>query len=93
MQDNFLFEYSYRSNINAEQALWRAVILQAFTDLKNNSRKRIAKTYRLKAALWFNLNNDDFIAACCYAGFSPDFVWREAEKIKDNFYNSKPQVA
>jgi hypothetical protein len=64
--------------------MWKAVILQAFVDLKNNSRKKIANTYRVKAALWFNLNSDDFIAVCGYASLNPDYVWSRANVFKDN---------
>lgn len=44
----------YKNNKNGEQSLWRAVILQAFVDLKNNSKKKLANTFRVKATLWFN---------------------------------------
>ena len=44
-----------------EIALWKAVILQALIDLQSQSKKKIATTYRIKALMWFNLKNQDFI--------------------------------
>ncbi len=68
------------------QALWRSVILQAFIDLKNNSKKKIANTYRVKATLWFNIKNKDFLTVCEYANLNPKYVWNKAEKQKDKNY-------
>ena len=70
-----------------EEALWKAVILQAFVDLKNNSKKKLANTFRVKATLWFNLKNEDFITVCHYANLNPQYVWKRAEIIKNNNYN------
>lgn len=70
-----------------EESLWKAVILQAFIDLKNNSRKKLANTFRVKATLWFNLKNKDFIAVCHYANLNPYYVWKKAEMIKNANYN------
>lgn len=83
MESNILmFEY----NLNKEQSLWKAVILQAFIDLKNNSKKKIANTYKVKAALWFNLRNRDFLTTCEYANLDPFYVWNTAEKIKNKIF-------
>jgi hypothetical protein len=86
MEANNIFDFLYRTELNEERALWRAVVLQAFVDLKNNSKKKIAKTYRLKSALWFNMKNANFIMVCDYANLEPGFVHKFAEKIKDGFY-------
>jgi hypothetical protein len=69
--------------------MWKAVILQAFIDLKNNSRKKIANTYRVKAALWFNINNSDFITVCNYANLNPNYVWSKANVVKKNNFLAK----
>jgi hypothetical protein len=87
MTNEYIFDFLYRIELNGEHALWKAVILQAFVDLKNNSKKKIAKTYRLKSALWFNLKNKDFVAVCDYADLEAGYVCKFAERIKDNFYN------
>lgn len=70
-----------------EEALWKAVILQAFVDLKNNSKKKLANTFRVKATLWFNLKNEDFITTCYYANLNPYYVWKKAEIIKNYNYD------
>ncbi len=82
MEENFL-DFLHISNLCPEKSLWKAVILQAFVDLKNNSKKRIANTYRVKATLWFNMNNNDFITTCYYAGLDPKYVWGKASLIKN----------
>lgn len=76
----------FKDSVNYEQSLWRAVILQAFVDLKNNSRKKLANTFRVKATLWFNLKNKDFLKVCEYAGLDPEYVWSIAEYEKDVNY-------
>ena len=68
----------YRNEI----ALWKAVILQALIDLQSNSKKKIANTYRIKALMWFNLKNEDFIKTCNYAGLDPKYVYERAMKVK-----------
>lgn len=75
-----------KDSVNFEQSLWRAVILQAFIDLKNNSKKKLANTFRVKATLWFNLKNKDFLKVCEYADLNPEYVWGIAEKEKDANY-------
>jgi uncharacterized membrane protein len=80
------FESLYKVELNPEQALWKAVILQAFVDLKNNSKKKITKTHKLKSALWFNINNENFVMVCDYADLNAGYVYKFAEKIKDGFY-------
>ena len=67
---------------NAETSLWRAVLLQAFIDLRSNSKKKIAKTYRMKSAIWFNLNNNNFVKVCYLAGYEPKFVYHKADIIR-----------
>lgn len=86
MSNNFS-DIFYKEKKNGEQSLWRAVILQAFVDLKNNSKKKIANTYRIKATLWFNKKNQNFIKACHFANFDPEYVLEKAEIIKNLNYN------
>lgn len=77
----------YKNNKNGEQSLRRAVILQAFVDLKNNSKKKLANTFRVKATLWFNKKNKDFIRVCYFANLNPDYVLEKANKIKNYNYS------
>ncbi len=86
------FNYKY-SNDNlyykSEIALWKAVILQAMLDLQTNSKKKIANTYRVKALMWFNLKNEDFLTVCNYAGLDPLYVYQKSQIVKKNnkFFN------
>lgn len=87
--EDCVFDFLHKSTVNSEKSLWKAVVLQAFIDLKNNSKKKIANTYRVKAILWFNMNNNDFIKVCNYANLDPYYVWSKANKIKDINYMNK----
>ena len=87
--DNLEDEFDYRySNDNlyfkSEIALWKAVILQALVDLQSNSKKKIANTYRVKALMWFNLKNEEFLTVCNYAGLDPKYVYEKSRIVKDN---------
>lgn len=87
--DNQEEEFDYRySNDNlyfkSEIALWKAVILQALVDLQSNSKKKIANTYRIKALMWFNLKNEEFLTVCNYAGLDPKYVYEKSRIVKDN---------
>ena len=81
------FNYRY-SNDNiyykGEIALWKAVILQAMVDLQSNSKKKIANTYRIKALMWFNLKNEDFLTVWNYVGLDGKYVYEKAMKVKEN---------
>ncbi|MDD2839887.1 MAG: hypothetical protein PHY80_02030 [Rickettsiales bacterium] len=86
------FNYKY-SNDNlyyrGEIALWKAVILQGLIDLQSNSKKKIANTYRIKALMWFNLKNEEFLQVCNWAGLDPTYVYQKAKKVKksNKFFN------
>ena len=89
-EEDFNYKYSndnlyYKSEI----ALWKAVILQALVDLQTTSKKKIATTYRVKALMWFNLKNEEFLTVCNYAGLDPKYVYQKAQKIKNSnrFFN------
>jgi hypothetical protein len=88
MNENIL-EFLYSCGLEHEKSMWKAVILQAFIDLKNNSKKKIANTYRVKAALWFNLSNNDFITVCNYANLDPNYVWFRANSVRENNFLSR----
>lgn len=88
-KNNTYEEFDYRySNDNlyfkSEIALWKAVILQALVDLQSNSKKKIANTYRIKALMWFNLKNKEFLTVCNYAGLDPKYVYEKSRLIKEN---------
>ena len=57
-----------------EQALWRAVIMQMFTDAFSNSRKPEALQHKREALIWLRGNSRDFCTVCDYAGYDPDYI-------------------
>ena len=89
-EEDFNYKYS-NDNIyyKSEIALWKAVILQALLDLQTTSKKKIANTYRVKALMWFNLKNEEFLTVCNYAGLDPKYVYAKAQLVKSNnkFFN------
>lgn len=81
------FYYKYNNNntyYRGEIALWKAVILQALIDLQSNSKKKIANTYRIKALMWFNLKNEEFLQVCNWAGLDPLYVYEKSQIVKQN---------
>ena len=87
IEENTDFEYRYSNNnlyFKSEIALWKAVILQALVDLQSNSKKKIANTYRIKALMWFNLKNEEFLTVCNYAGLDPKYVYEKSRIVKEN---------
>lgn len=85
--DNFIYQKQYANdNFNAKKeiALWKGVILQALVDLKSQSKKKMAKVNRVKAILWLNLQNRDFLIACSHADLDPLYVWEKSQIIKNN---------
>ena len=87
IEENTDFEYRYSNDnlyFKSEIALWKAVILQALVDLQSNSKKKIANTYRIKALMWFNLKNEEFLTVCNYAGLDPKYVYEKSRIVKEN---------
>lgn len=87
VEENTDFEYRYSNDnlyFKSEIALWKAVILQALVDLQSNSKKKIANTYRIKALMWFNLKNEEFLTVCNYAGLDPKYVYEKSRIVKEN---------
>lgn len=58
----------------AEQAIWRAVIMQCFTDAISRSAKREAIQHRREALTWLTNFSRDFRTVCEYAGYDPVYV-------------------
>ncbi len=61
--------------------LWKAVILQAILDIKNNGNKVMDRVNRAKAILWINPNKKDFINACQMAEINPQRVYEYKLKL------------
>lgn len=71
--------YNQHHSTRGEQALWRAVILQALEDAVSNSCKTNEKYHKTQALHWLEGTSKDFLLVCDYAGLSPEYV---KKKIK-----------
>lgn len=60
------------------EALYIAIIHQAFLDLRSNSKKPHDKTAREEAILWLLSSHRDFYFVCNSAGLLPEFVRKQA---------------
>ncbi len=65
-------------SVMGEQALWRAVIMQALTDAGSQSKKMEAKFHRAQAIAWFSKRNPDFQLVCALAGMEMEYVFERA---------------
>ncbi len=64
-----------------EQAMWRAVITQAFMDARSLSHKEEMRSHRIKARQWLCGMSDDFRRICEYAGLDPTYVRQKARRL------------
>ena len=78
------YEYyvnDYENETKGEVALWRAVLLQAFIDLKTKSKKHIKKPIKREATKWFRTNKQDLMNVCALADYDYCMVAKKAEEI------------
>lgn len=61
--------------------LWRAVIIQAILDIRNNGSRVMDRVNRAKAILWMNPNKKDFVNVCQMAEMNPQRVYQYKLKI------------
>lgn len=54
-----------------EQAMWRAVIVQALMDASSLSKKPENLQHKHDALVWLRGTSEDFHRVCHYAGFDP----------------------
>lgn len=66
--------------VASEQAVWRAVIVQALMDASSNSKKQENLQSKQEALVWLRGNSKDFLEVCQNAGFEPEFVRDMAKK-------------
>lgn len=77
------FEAEPANPVQQEQAMWRAVIVQALMDAACGSQKYEAQQARNEALIWLRGTSQDFATVCYYAGYEPDFVRRMVKKSLD----------
>ena len=92
------YEYyvnDYKNETRGEVALWRAVLLQAFIDLKTKSKKHVKKPVKREAVKWFRANKRDLMDVCALADYDYRMVVKKADEImaEDNSMNRKRQRA
>ena len=78
------YEYyvnDYKNETRGEVALWRAVLLQAFIDLKTKSKKHVKKPVKREAVKWFRANKRDLMDVCALADYDYRMVVKKAEEI------------
>ena len=78
------YEYyvnDYKNETRGEIALWRAVLLQAFIDLKTKSKKHVKKPVKREAIKWFRVNKRDLMDVCVLADYDYNIVVKKAEEI------------
>ena len=78
------YEYyvnDYKNETRGEVALWRAVLLQAFIDLKTKSKKHVKKPVKREATKWFRTNKRDLMDVCVLADYDYNMVVKKAEEI------------
>jgi hypothetical protein len=78
------YEYyvnDYKNETRGEVALWRAVLLQAFIDLKTKSKKHVNKPIKREAVKWFRVNKRDLMDVCALADYDYRMVAKKAEEI------------
>ena len=78
------YEYyvnDYKNETRGEVALWRAVLLQAFIDLKTKSKKHVKKPVKREAAKWFRTNKRDLMDVCALVDYDYRMVAKKAEEI------------
>lgn len=67
--------------MRGDEALWRAVILQAMLDAVTRSRKPEAEHTRGQARKWLASRSRDFALVCDLGGMEPSYVRRMAKKV------------
>ncbi len=79
------------SGMLGHRALWRAVIMQAMTDIINNYSRTEDKIEKEFALRWIMEGREDFQMVCSMAEYSPRYVQKQAREIMRNKskYNNK----
>jgi hypothetical protein len=69
---------------DGEQALWRAVIMQAMVDATTSTCKPELVYHKIEAIKWLTENGDDFVDVCERAAMDLDLVRVRAKKAMAN---------
>lgn len=84
--------YTTKLVLKRNQALWRAVILQAILDATSSAKRSENIVEKQKATNWIFDKNTDFDAVCFLAGYSTSYVRRKAKKFITSSALIKKQI-
>ncbi len=73
-----------------EQAIWRAVLMQAITDAFSNSHKPYARRCKREALAWLTHYSRDFRTVCDYAGYDPLYLHQKIAHLLQLQQGSQP---
>lgn len=93
--DYYDYEEREYENIAGEIALWRAVLLQSFIDLKTQSKKKRMQPIKYEAYKWFSATDQEPVRIVCQlANYNYNEVKKCANEIieQDFYHNKKKRV-
>jgi len=73
-----------KENKTSEQRLFQAIILQAFEDALNIHGSKQESYFKKDAHDWFLKNSEEFQFVCWNAGFDPDIILDQYNKLLKN---------
>lgn len=79
-EDNYIVQSGEAEGVDAEVALWRAVITQALMDAGSRSAKQEVRLSQAQAVAWLSGMSDDFVEVCGRAELDPDYVRDKARE-------------
>lgn len=85
--ETYDISYNTKLILQRNQALWRAVILQAILDATSTAKRSENVVEKQKALNWIFDRNTDFDTICFLAGYSTGYVQRKAKQFITNNHN------
>ena len=92
--DYYDYETAEYENIAGEIALWRAVLLQSFIDLKTQSNKKRMQPIKYEAYKWFSATDQEPVRIVCQlANYNYNEVKKCANEIIEKDFPKKQKRA
>lgn len=70
-----------RSHTSGEVALWRAVVMQALTDLGTKPADKYEELSKSRTEQWFDIDNVYFQRVCSLANLEPVYILRKIHTV------------
>jgi len=67
-------DLTHQNHQNAEQRLWRHVLIHAFEEAKLPTSDRKSSIYKMEATDWIIQDSKDFQTICWWSGWDPEHV-------------------